>query len=196
METILKAKEEGKLRFIGFSAHTTKGALAAMQQFRFDTVMFPINFVEYFTLGFGKQVLELAKEQGAGVLAIKAMSRGTWPKDVKQTRKWWYRSVEDMREIDLAMRFTLSLEPVVAGFSPSFVDLFERAVEVSRNYRPITEPEREELRKLAATCNSVFRREEEQVAWGSRATRSRCIRTARTNAAGASTPSAPRAVPR
>jgi len=45
MEVALKAKQEGKIRFIGFSAHTTKGALAAMRAFKFDTVMFPINFV-------------------------------------------------------------------------------------------------------------------------------------------------------
>jgi aryl-alcohol dehydrogenase-like predicted oxidoreductase len=62
METILKAKEEGKVRGIGFSAHTTKAALEALRGFDFDTVMFPISFAEYYTTGFGKEVLTLAKE--------------------------------------------------------------------------------------------------------------------------------------
>jgi len=107
MEAILKAKEEGKIKYIGFSAHTTKAALEAMRGFKFDTVMFPINFVEYYTKGFGKEVLALAAEQGAGVLAIKPLSWGTWPKDVEKTRQWWYRTVETVEDIRLAMSFAL-----------------------------------------------------------------------------------------
>ena len=48
LEMILKAKEEGKVRHIGFSAHTTEAALAALDGFAFDSCMFPINFVEWF----------------------------------------------------------------------------------------------------------------------------------------------------
>src|SRR5207302_7576249 len=89
METILKAREEGKIKYIGFSAHTTKGALEALNGFKFDTIMFPINFVEYYTRGFGKDVLAKANEQGAGVLAIKPLSWGTWPKEGTRNREWW-----------------------------------------------------------------------------------------------------------
>jgi len=170
METILKAKEEGKVRFIGFSAHTTKAALAALNGFRFDTVMFPINFVEHFLMGFGKAVTELAAEQGAGVIAIKAMSRGAWPTDMKRTRKWWYRSVEEEDEVELAYRFTLSQKNVVTGIPPSFLDLLDKAIEATRVIQPITDTEMDQARKLAETCRSIFRREEEQVASGSRRT--------------------------
>lgn len=68
METILKAKEEGKIRAIGFSAHTTQAALEAMNGFDFDTVMFPINYVEYYSHGFGQDVLELAEKKNGGAL--------------------------------------------------------------------------------------------------------------------------------
>lgn len=164
METFLEAKKEGKVRFLGFSAHTTKAALAAMNHFRFDTVMFPINFVEYFTLGFGKPVMELAAEQGAAVVAIKPMCRGAWPEGMERTRRWWYRPVEDEKEIDLAVRFTLSQKSVVAGFPPAFLDLADKAIAAGHSYRPVTDEEIETLRELAATCHSIFRREEEQVA--------------------------------
>ena len=79
METLVQAQKEGKVKYLGFSAHTTKSALQVMKGFRFDTVMFPINFVEQLRFGFGKDVLDLAKEQGVAVLAIKAMSFGGWP---------------------------------------------------------------------------------------------------------------------
>jgi predicted aldo/keto reductase-like oxidoreductase len=164
METFLEARHEGKVRHLGFSAHTTKGALEAMKGFRFDTVMFPINFVEFFQFGFGKPVLALAVEQGAGVLAIKPMCRGAWPEGAEKTRRWWYRPVEDEEEIDLALRFTLSQRGVVAGMPPAFVDLAEKAIETGRSYTPIAEAETAKLRTLALTCHSIFRREEEQVA--------------------------------
>ncbi len=166
METFLKAKEEGKVRYLGFSAHTTKGALEAMNGFRFDTVMFPINFVEFFKMGFGKSILELANSQGAAVLAIKPMCGGDWPKDAERTRKNWYRPLEDESEISLALRFTLSQQGVSAGLPPAFLDLLDKAIEAGHSYRPITEAETDKLRELSKTCESLFRSQEEQVACG------------------------------
>ena len=166
METILKAKEQGKIRYIGFSAHTTKGALEAMNGFRFDTVMFPINFVEMFKIGFGKAVLELANEQGAAVLAIKTMSKGPWPQGMERTRKWWYRATETQDETNAALRFTLSQKQVVAGIPPSFLDLLDLAIEAGRTYKPITDAETQKLKGTAQTCLSLFQREEERVARG------------------------------
>ena len=166
METILKAKEQGKIRFIGFSAHTTKGALEALNGFRFDTVMFPINFVEIFKREFGKAVLELADKQGAGVLAIKTLSKGPWPRGVERTRDWWYRATETQDEANAAVRFTLSQKPVVAGIPPSFLDLLDKAIEAGRTYRPITDAETQKLKETAKTCLSLFQREDESVARG------------------------------
>ncbi|MHC4681247.1 MAG: aldo/keto reductase [Planctomycetota bacterium] len=166
METVLKAKEQGKIRHIGFSAHTTKGALEAMKGFRFDTVMFPINFVEYYKIGFGKAVLDLANEQGAAVLAIKAMSKGPWPEGMEKTRQWWYRSTETQEETNAAMRFVLSHKCVAAGIPPSFLELLDKAVEGGRSYRPITEAETKKLKQTAQTCLSLFQRQEEKVARG------------------------------
>jgi len=168
IETLLKAKEEGKVRHLGFSAHTTKGALAAMNGFRFDTVMFPINFVEYYKIGFGKPVLELAAKQGAAVIAIKTLSRGVWPKGMERTRKWWYRSMETDEEVSLALRFTLSQPNVVTGIPPSFLDLLDKAIDADQCCRPIDASETKDLKKLAQSCESVFQREEDQVARGSR----------------------------
>ena len=164
IETFLKAREEGKALHFGFSAHTTKAALGLLKGFRFDTVMFPINFVEYFTRGFGKDVLELAHQQDAAVVAIKPMCRGTWKPDEQRTRQWWYRPVEDPAEINLALRFTLSLQGVVTGFPPAFLDLLDRAIEVGHQYSALSLNEMNALVKLAWDCGSVFKREEDQVA--------------------------------
>jgi predicted aldo/keto reductase-like oxidoreductase len=164
MEAILKAREEGKIKYIGFSAHTTKAALEVMKEFKFDTVMFPINFVEYYNRGFGKEVLALANEQGAGVLAIKPLSWGKWPKEAKKSREWWYSSVEEPQDIELAMRFTLSQKGVVAGIPPSFLDLLDRTIEAAKAFRPLDQPATEQLKLMAANRESIFLAEEQQVA--------------------------------
>jgi aryl-alcohol dehydrogenase-like predicted oxidoreductase len=165
METILAAQKEGKIKHVGFSAHTTKGALHVMKGFRFDTAMFPISFVELLTSGFGRAVLDLAKEQGVAVLAIKGMSRGLWPKDVEKTRKWWYRSVEEPDEVDMAIRWTLSQPNVVAAIPPSFLELLDKAIEAAKRLQPVTPAETEKLREIARGCESLFQKEEAAVAW-------------------------------
>lgn len=164
LETMLKAREEGLVKRLGFSAHTTKGALKIMQGFRFDTVMFPINFVELYNREYGKAVLDLANEQGLAVLAIKPMSYGGWPEGTQRDRDWWYRSVETREDVDLAWRFTLSRKGVIAGIPPSFIDLVDKAIEMAKRYRPATEEELGKLEAMAAGKPSIFEEEEKRYA--------------------------------
>src|SRR5262249_9818249 len=161
---ILKARDQGKVKYIGFSAHTTKSALDAMKTFKFDTVMFPINFVEFYTRGFGKEVLALANEQGAGVLAIKPLSWGTWQKDGQKTREWWYNSVENPSEVELAVRFSLSQKGVVAAIPTSFVDLLDKTITAAKAFRELDAPAVAKLQEMAANRESIFINEEKQVA--------------------------------
>lgn len=164
LETMLAAKKEGKIRAIGFSAHTTKAALAALRGFAFDTVMFPVNYVEYYTRGFARDVLALAKEKGAAVLSIKTINSGAWPKGAERIRKWWYRPLEQQDDIALAYRWTLSLPGVVMGFPPAWADLQEKAITAGIAYRPATEADAKKLEEMAKDCGSIFKREEDLVA--------------------------------
>ena len=166
METFLKAKEEGKIRHIGFSAHTTKGALELMKGYQFDSVMFPISYVDYLNWGFGKAVIEMARERGTAVLAMKAIYAGEWPQGAERTRKWWYRPLEKDEEIELALRFALSQPGVATTVPVSYLDLVDKCIKAAKSYQPITEAEMGKLRELAAGCGSVFRREDDQAATG------------------------------
>jgi len=165
MEAILKAKDQGKIKYIGFSAHTTKGALEAMKGFKFDTVMFPINFVEFYTRGFGKEVLALANEQGAGVIAIKPLSWGTFEKGKPKNREWWYRSVEEPKEVELALRFSLSQKGVVSAIPTSFVDLLDKTITAAGAFKPLDDAGSTQLKEMAANRESLFTSEEKQVAF-------------------------------
>jgi predicted aldo/keto reductase-like oxidoreductase len=162
IETFRAARDEGKAKWLGFSAHSTRAALEALKAFDFDTVMFPISFAEYYLRDFGKEVLDLAAERGAAVIAIKPMCMGAWPKDVPRAREWWYRTTETAEEVSLALRFSLSLKGVISGIPPSFVELVDKAITAAVDYRPATTADRDQLRELAKKCESVFIREDER----------------------------------
>ena len=63
METMEAAKKEGKIRYIGFSVHSAETALAAMDRYNFDTILFPVNFVLFTQANFGPQILNRARER-------------------------------------------------------------------------------------------------------------------------------------
>lgn len=157
MEAILQAKKEGKIRHIGFSAHTSLAAMAAMKEFKFDTVMFPINFVEHFSFAFGQAVIEKAQNQGVSVLCIKSTSGGAWPKDTpKEDKDWWYKVTNDKDQLNLAVRFALSQPNVVSVLPASFLPHFQATVETSKAYKPISKNEMEQLHSIARERESLF----------------------------------------
>ncbi len=71
----MKPEKEGKISFIGFSAHSVEAATAMMDRFDFDTIIFPVNFVTWNAGNFGPQVLEMAHQKKMGILALKSMAR-------------------------------------------------------------------------------------------------------------------------
>ena len=75
MEAFLEAKDKGLIRFIGFSAHSEEAALALMDRFPFDSILFPFNWVCWHQGQFGPRVLEKAMQKGVGRLALKALAK-------------------------------------------------------------------------------------------------------------------------
>jgi len=157
VEAFIKARKEGKIRYIGFSAHSVKAALAAMDRFDFDTILFPINFVLFFEENFGPQVIAKAKQKGMGILAIKALALSQIPEGQKRTfEKCWYVPVSERDKADKALRFILS-QPVTAAVPPGDPGLFRMAVDLAHGFRPLTEKEKAELRQYASGKKPIFK---------------------------------------
>lgn len=155
METFIKAREQGKVRFLGFSAHDEATAVMALERFKFDSVLFPFNagLMEH---GFGARIMAAAKERGAARLALKALA---WTK-VKQggPRRYancWYQPQDDPQIADLLLRYTLSL-PVTAAVPPGDASLSRLCVEIASRYEALTEAERAELKKQMAGLEPIF----------------------------------------
>jgi len=78
IEMIEKEKQRGRIRKVGFSAHSQKQALRAMSLYEFDTVMFPINWQMDMLAKWGSGVANDAKQRGMGVIALKGLIHRKW----------------------------------------------------------------------------------------------------------------------
>jgi aryl-alcohol dehydrogenase-like predicted oxidoreductase len=159
MEAFQAARKAGKIRFIGFSAHSVDAALALLNQFEFDTVLFPINFVLTSRENFGPQVIARAHEKGAGMLAIKAMAKSRWPASVPEDHrpnpKEWYEPCSFPEEAALALRWTLS-QNITAAIPPGDERYFPLAMYVAQNFNPIEPQEEKSLMASAAAAKPIF----------------------------------------
>jgi predicted aldo/keto reductase-like oxidoreductase len=161
METYEKARKEGKVRYIGFSAHSEEAAHAALDRFDFDSILFPLGFPTWIQAKFGPSVHQRAKEAGKGVLALKAMAHQTWPKDTKKTgRRWkkaWYQPFDDIDKVALALRFTLHL-PVTAMIPPGHWELVKMALGLAQSgaLLPLNGDERKVIEEIAAKSDPIF----------------------------------------
>ncbi len=157
IEAFLQAKEAGKIKHLGFSAHSREAALRAMELYDFDTILFPVNYVSWYGSNFGPEVVAQARSRNMGILAIKALARQPWPHEEhrKSWPKAWYQPITAPEEMDLAMRFTLS-QPVTATVPPGDIRLFSRAVEVARSFTPLNDRESRQLQQLSASLTPLF----------------------------------------
>lgn len=156
METFVKAKRDGKVKHLGFSAHSVDAALLAMNNYDFDSVLFPINFACWHAGDFGPQVFAEAEKRGMGILALKAMAL-TRLKDGedKLYKNVWYRPILEEDIMKMALKFTLS-KNVTAAIPPGKNTLFLQALEFMNDYEQISGEETDELLELADVTSPVF----------------------------------------
>jgi predicted aldo/keto reductase-like oxidoreductase len=147
IETFEAAKKEGKIRFIGFSVHSVETALAALDRYNFDTVLFPVNWVLFSQANFGPQILKRAQEKNMGILALKGMAKTVWAAEQKQNHpqpKCWYQPAAFPTEASLGLRWTLG-HPITAAIPPGDEGYFRLAMDVAQNYKPLEAHEEQAL---------------------------------------------------
>jgi predicted aldo/keto reductase-like oxidoreductase len=161
METFVKAKDGGKVRYLGFSAHSELAAHAAMDRYDFDSILFPLSFPIWIKENFGPSVHKRAKEANRGILALKSMAHQRWPNSMERDeRPWgktWYEPFDDIDTVSLGLRFTSHL-PAHAMIPPGHWELFKMAVELAQSgaLTPLNENEREIIRAIAMDSEPIF----------------------------------------
>ena len=156
IEAFLEAREQDQVKYLGFSAHSEEAAIALMDRFEFDSVLFPFNWVCWHQGNFGPKVVEKAEEKGVAMLALKALAKRKWKEG--EERKWpkcWYATIDTPEEASLALRFTLSM-PITAAVSPSHAELLWWACDAAEKLKPLSKEEAALLSKRSKDLDPIF----------------------------------------
>jgi predicted aldo/keto reductase-like oxidoreductase len=156
MEAFEAARKAGKLRFLGFSAHSVEAALALMDGASFDSILFPVNYATWHA-GFGPQVLAKAQEKGMGILCLKALAKRPWAKGAERRYpKCWYEPFDTVEEARPALRFTLS-HPVTAAVPPGDETIFRMALRLGTEFEPLAPADVEAMKAKGLAAEPLFR---------------------------------------
>jgi predicted aldo/keto reductase-like oxidoreductase len=138
MEAAVKAREAGKIRFIGFTGHKSPQIhqhmleVADQHQFKFDSVQMPLNVMDAQYESFAQIVLPMAQQRNIGVLGMKPIGDGILLKSGKVS------AVE-------CLRYALSLPTSVVITGCESMKVVQQAIDLGRNFQPLTESERAAL---------------------------------------------------
>ena len=148
VEALVRAQDEGLVRFIGVTGHGTRIAhmhLASLARFPFDSVLLPYNHSSLLDPGYEADVrmlLERCAEQQVAVQTIKSIARRRWPDDATEPRFSWYQPLRDEACIARAVRFVLS-DPQLFLNTSSDATLLPAVVRAAAG--PLDRPSEEEL---------------------------------------------------
>jgi len=158
IEALIEAREEGLIRFIGFSSHDDDAAAALLQRFHFDTMLFPFNWVSWYQGGFGPRAMAAAKRARTAILALKALAKRPYREG--EERAWpkcWYVPVDDPAEAQMALNWTLSLD-VTAAVSPSHAELLWWMCDAADRYCSLSDDEQKQISARSVGLQPLFAR--------------------------------------
>jgi len=156
-EAFIKAREEGRVRWLGASCHSVEAALTLIEAFPLDSILFPVNYVCWANGDFGPQIMEAARSRGVARLALKSLAHTPWAEGEERTHpKCWYRPADGREAARASFRFTLS-QPVTAAIPPGDERLFRMALELARDFEPMGQAEQAALLAQAAGIAPIFR---------------------------------------
>ncbi|UCD48642.1 MAG: aldo/keto reductase [Phycisphaerales bacterium] len=145
LEYLLKQKEAGKTRFIGISGHARPPRFVQMLETdQIDVVMPVMNYADRNIYDFESKVLPECRKRNVGVVAMKVYAgiKGGFPNH----RRGWVGCSTPAAMLSQALAYALDLDGVsVANVGPFTMEQAIQNVELARQYKPLTDSQREEL---------------------------------------------------
>jgi len=130
-----EARKEGLVRHIGISSHQIDVAKEAVKSDRFETVMFPLNFI---ACEAADKLLPLARDHDVGFIAMKPLAGGR------------------IQNIAVAFKYLLQFPDVVPIPGIEKVHEIEEIVRVLEGQRAITEAELCDMEQLKQELGTRF----------------------------------------
>jgi uncharacterized protein len=145
MEAALAAKQQGKIRYIGFTGHKSPEIHLKMlntgfaHSFTFNTVQMPLNVMDAHYDSFQKRVLPVLVAHNIGVLGMKPMGSGL----ILETKT--VSSVE-------CLQYALNLPTSVVITGCDTLPILQQALQVARTLHPLSQ---EQVAMLLAKTEKV-----------------------------------------
>lgn len=131
LETAVKAKREGLIRYISMSNHENPQVqVKALDLFDFDSMLFPASVLDRFILSFVDELVPLAKQKGVAVIGMKTLGLGR---------------LAHIQEKALRFAFSQPLDTFVVGATS--LEHLKKNLKVAESYKPLSDKERLELFK-------------------------------------------------
>jgi predicted aldo/keto reductase-like oxidoreductase len=167
VEALVKAKEEGLVRFLGVTGHADPAVLLeAIRRFPFDTILLALNAADRHHLSFREKLLPLAVEKEMGIIGMKIPARGrilsSFVPPAAGTRSAWNPGDRPgTLTMPEAMRYVLTLpvSTVIVGCD-STAQVAEN-VSIARGFTPMSDAQLaalEERTKPVARQSLFFRK--------------------------------------
>ena len=145
MEAVRQAKQQGKVRYIGFTGHKSPDIHVRMietglaHEFTFDAVQMPLNLMDAHFNSFEQKVLPLLVRHRIGVLGMKPMGDGIILRSKTAT------PVE-------CLHYAMNLPTSVVITGCDSLPILEQALDAARTFRPMGEHEVASLLSKTATA--------------------------------------------
>lgn len=144
LEAVLRARQAGKCRFIGFTGHFDPAIHAALLKAtdKWETMMMPIHAADHAYLSFEKTTLPIAVERGVGIQAIKIFGKAFLLRSLSPTE---------------CLRYALSQPGVhVAICGAGTQGQMEDNIRTVQNFKKMTPEEIAEVQKKSLVGQGVY----------------------------------------
>jgi aryl-alcohol dehydrogenase-like predicted oxidoreductase len=131
LEAVLRAREQGKVRHIGFTGHKSPAIhrkmfeVAAAHDFRFDTVQMPVNIMDVHFDSFQNTIFPIAEQAGTAVLAMKTFGDP-------------FVLDSHVAEPIEMLHYSMSQPVAVVITGCDRMPILEQAIEAARTWQPMT----------------------------------------------------------
>ena len=160
LEAFVQAREEGLTRFIGITGHgvdAPKIYLEALRRFDFDSILFPLNFVQMRNPDYRRYTEELiatCKAKDVGTMVIKTITKAPWG-ERPHTATTWYEPFDKMDEIQKGVNFALSHD-VTGLCTVGDTRILPMVLQACENFTRLSQEEMEEMIKSDDRYEPLF----------------------------------------
>jgi predicted aldo/keto reductase-like oxidoreductase len=160
LEAFVQARQEGLTRFLGITGHGVDAPqiyLEALRRFDFDSILFPLNFVQMADPEYRKYTDELiaaCKAKDVGMMVIKTITKAPWG-ERPHTATTWYEPFEKSEEIQRAVNFALSYD-VTGLCTAGDTRILPMVLQACENFRRLSQDELEDMIKSGANYEPLF----------------------------------------